>query len=46
MEENNLQVDSSKYEQLLFDKGAKARKEKKWLAFILKMMLRQLSAYM
>ena len=29
MEENNLEVYSSKYEQLLFDKGAKARKLKK-----------------
>lgn len=33
MEENNLEVDSSKYEQLLFDKGAKARKEKTMVSF-------------
>ena len=47
MEENNLEVYSSKYEQLLFDKGAKARKlKKKRLAFILEIMLRQLSAHM
>ena len=45
MEENNLEVDSSKYEQLLFDKGA-GKKRNKRLAFILEMMLRQLSARM
>ena len=45
MEENILEVDSSKYEQLLFDKGA-GKKRKKRLAFILEMMLRQLSAHM